>query len=271
MAESDKNEPLLTHFEEEELAAREAGAKAAGSVLGAMAKRLEAAGRINGPGEREAKIHFARQRDAAAAAQLAATRAAIVDALHRLPLLPNVEADGQLSTAADALTLMVAPAADRQRPHAFTQGTEATRGRELAVVRKQAKALADTLDGLHGPAIDALGRRCGTLDLLKFANDLRSLSAAAEFTPLPTLEASGRGAPPKLRANGVNKVAAVHYQILTGRKPAFTRSKNTGPNKASGHLLGLLQVLYGLARINASPESQARSVRKGKKSAKDAD
>jgi hypothetical protein len=137
-------------------------------------------------------------------------------------------------------------------PAALRDAGSAATKKELADVRKHAKALLGAINELHKPAIEALNFRPGVLTGTSgLTTSLRILIAAAQIAKgdiIPDQE-SKRGQPKKASAHAVAMAAGEHYYLLTGDRP-----------KRYGHFIKLLDEIFDALGIDASAEEFARQV-----------
>ncbi len=138
-------------------------------------------------------------------------------------------------------------------------GAEQT-AKELAAVAEQAAALRTTLQGLHKPALDALGWRRAAA-LRRLASDLNVLAASASLARIPDLPPNaGKGRKPQAAKLEVARRIASHFRRLTGK--SATRVWQDG--RAHGEFYDLVTEVFELLGLG-NPDQYAREAIKAQK------
>jgi hypothetical protein len=189
----------------------------------------------------------------------ASARDEIERALRQLPMLHDKE------TRVPALAAAIAQIADqppqRKRSNAFEGATQETIEREIKDIIKLSIGLANTLDSLHAPSIQALANAVplvdpdGTPTLLNVAfvrselpKILRVLAQIAKGVSTTTGDLSGseRGNKPNLLVHAVAQMVARIFFDLTGEKP----DRSQGPCKYKALLANIFDVLKIKANVD---------------------
>lgn len=128
--------------------------------------------------------------------------------------------------------------------------------RELILFHDLCKKLADHIDGMHEPSVNALAKE-GFL-VTVFAEKVRKIQEGAHFAFGSVKGEEVRGRKPEIVASQVAEVAGQQYHDLTGKIPTLTTDPLSG--KVSGVWPDFLQSVFYTLSIQASVASQSRTV-----------
>jgi len=121
-----------------------------------------------------------------------------------------------------------------------------------------ARQLADHIESMHRPAVDALWRESQG-DIWNTVERIRSLSEAARCAwGEIEIQGSSRGAGRKVEAAEVADMAGHVFERVTGRRPTLTVAPDSG--HVSGDWPNFLGRIFTALTIDASVPSQARVV-----------
>lgn len=211
--------------------------------------------------------------------QLEAMRSEIINAIHRLSLLPeshftqnDQSQNGNSSIALEvwrnvyieqAANEIVGPITksalvERASKAWVNPATAAVTKKELEFVARYAGLLQETLKNLHKPAYyKLLSRHVDPLENDGLPVVLSSLAAAASASVAAMdMAQTQRGAPPKALAAAIRERAATQYMVLTGKVVGRTASTSGGPD--TGPFVKFLEEIFAIFGIKASPGHQAR-------------
>ena len=173
--------------------------------------------------------------------------------------LPNGERlDGKAVSDTARLIWAVAEGGREEEllPRNLPAGIKQTE-REIAGVIELSRKLADHIEGLHRPAVDALYAEGA--HVFEQVSTLRRISEYARHAyPGDDYAADSRGRPKKVEAIEVAHITSGIYERITGAKATFTSDPQTG--QVRGKWPEFLENVYAALRVSASVASQVRAV-----------
>lgn len=129
--------------------------------------------------------------------------------------------------------------------------------RELIKLHDLAKKLADHIESMRRPAINALSREGAyVFDITRSLRELEEYARCA-FGGFE-IEGTVSGAPRKIEAFEVASIAAGLFENISGRRATYTADKETG--EVSGAWPEFLEAVYKALHIRASVAAQVRAV-----------
>lgn len=183
--------------------------------------------------------------------------AELEDAFRKLPIRRNEAAPGIpyefIIPGIGRELMLMRPNSGVHPPKAVSADAAKKELRDLA---RKTEALIEVLDGLSRTSLDALNYR--EVALRKLKTNLRIFQTGIITTEVQeSLVNTGRGAPKKIQPRKIARLVAQHYYALTGKKP--TAPSKDG--KAYGPFVELLNAVYRILGVEASAESQTKSLR----------
>lgn len=181
----------------------------------------------------------------------------LIDALRALPLGDELNAE-KLSGHARLLWAVAEGGRDQQLPRNIPASAKQTE-KELGKIIELSLKLADQIEALHQPSVDALYSEGA--HVFEHVETLRTISEYAQHAfPGDHFAGGGKGAPQKVEAYEVAVMASSVFEHITGNKATFTSDPHTG--EVYGQWPEFLAKVYGALRISASVSSQVRAVSK---------
>lgn len=130
---------------------------------------------------------------------------------------------------------------------------------ELTKLEELCSKLSAHIEKMRRPAVSALYRE-GT-DLFSIYSLIEELRENAKHALGPLSNESGRGAPSKIIASDVTRMAAGVYLEITGKEPTFTTIPRDEGATIGGRWPEFLERIFQALQIDASVESQVRALK----------